>query len=156
MFLPEATEKVINDTDPYNPNLYKTQEEVAAERGLVCKYPKPNELFVDIDSEEQLNEFQRRLHAFKIHDHKFLYAHDTYTQSNSGAPHYHCVITFPESETFTELERIAYQAALNDDPLKVFLSVLRVSRGVSNPTTFFEKPEQETKPEQQQEDKYPW
>jgi hypothetical protein len=106
------------------------QEWVAEERGQIAIYPKENELFIDIDSEEQLKEFYRR--AF----HLGISLEDIKVTSSKTEGHKHITIT--TQKTFTDLERIAWQAALNDDPLKVFLSVMRVHVGIQNPTTFFE------------------
>jgi hypothetical protein len=69
----------------------------------------------------------------------------TIKDSTGGLGHYHIYMKF-KHKGFNDLERIAFQAALADDPLKVFLSVARVLRGNPNPTTLFELP-----PEQQAE-----
>jgi len=123
-------------------NCFRSAEEVAEERGLIVVYPKPNEIQIDIDSEEQFVEFQRRLAFF---DEFFCGKDQTYdlrsNESASGYPKMHITMAFKD-RTFNDYERMVYQSALNDDPKRTFLGLARILNGKSNnpPTTLFEKP----------------
>jgi len=110
---------------------------VAESRGLVVVFPKENELQIDIDSPEQLAEFFRRLN-YLCDSPLFNYNSHKLTTSNSGKGHHH--VTIVCDRTFTEVERMMLQAALNDDPLRVFLNARRWLYGIENPSRLFEKP----------------
>ncbi len=112
-------------------------EEVAAKRGQVVVFPKPNQLQIDIDDIDQLNEFERRL--------GFLFGwfpEGTKIDRNpSKSPdHLHITITFPQDKVFSEWERLAMQSALNSDPIREYLNVARLLAGVQNPTRLFQSP----------------
>lgn len=116
---------------------------VAEKNGLIVVMPNPDQIQIDIDSEEQMDKFYRRLASFMNTKFKPRFEIGSgivsVAESKSGHPKYHITITFPGHE-FTELERILYQAALNDDPLRVFLNLRRYHIGVENPSRLFEKP----------------
>lgn len=125
-------------------NCFRSAEDVAEERGLIVVYPKPNEIQIDIDSEEQFVEFERRLAFFD----EFFWGKDlTYdkkvTESASGYPKRHITMAFKDRE-FNHYERMVYQAALNDDPKRTFLGLARIFSGKSTnpPTTLFERSEE--------------
>ena len=130
--------KSIDEQNEYN--CFRSAEEVANERGLIVVYPKPNQLQIDIDSEEQWTEFMRRKEFF---DEFFWGGSITYdikiTDSASGQPKKHITMTFKDRE-FDHYQRMVYQAALNDDPKRTFLGLARLLRGESDnpPTTLFE------------------
>jgi hypothetical protein len=128
----EATPSRHDTEDKYDWS--KDPSLVAAERGLVVVFPKENQLQIDIDSDAQATEFRRRLDAFP-----WIYEIED-KPSASGLPNRHVTLTI-EDKTFTEVERMFWQAALNDDPLRVFLNALRYDAGVENPSRLFEKPE---------------
>lgn len=117
-------------------DVFTDPEEVAARRGLIVVFPEDNQLQIDIDSEEQYEEFNRRFASFDF----FYKAQITVTPSASGLPNRHVTITHP-TETFETVERMMWQAALNDDPVRVFLNALRHADGQENPCRFFEVPE---------------
>ena len=121
-------------------NFDESAEEVASAKGLVVVFPEDNQLQIDLDSDEAYKEFDRRLEAFELSDTHFESASVVITPSASGLPHRHVTITFPR-RTFDESPRMLLQAALNDDPLRVFLNARRFIFGVKNPTRLFEKPE---------------
>jgi len=154
---PQAVPKSEHDfEDEYN--FDESAEEVAAKRGLIVVKPADNQLQIDIDSEEALIEFWRRFNCFvMVKPFEFEFSHhqvDVKPSQRQG--HYHVTITV-EGKTFSPLERIAYQAALNDDPLRVFLNMRRVYVGVEDPTRLFEKPQQESiKPTKPIVDDFPW
>src|SRR5690242_13112282 len=90
-------------------------EEKAKELGLAVRYPAPNELFVDIDSEEQLRAFDGLFAIFCEHCDELENLSDlkptcVRTPSPSGKPgRYHIVVTLPV-DVPTQKERIIWQA----------------------------------------------
>ena len=113
-------------------------EDVATKRGLVVVYPGDNELQIDIDSEEQYQEFIRRFNAFEC---DALYPCSLLiTPSASGLPKRHATISCPYKR-FTTVERLMWQAALNDDPFRVYLNAVRFANGDKTPSRLFEKPD---------------
>ena len=117
-----------------NPN---DLDEVARSRGMRCERPAPNELFVDIDSAEQLVRFDRAIVALKT-----VHPECTYTHAGSKTPgHYHVRVTMPHN--VTPLERVAYQARLGSDPKREALALLRNRKGVRGEdlSVFFERKE---------------
>lgn len=112
-------------------------EEVAAKRGLIVVFPADNQLQIDIDSEEQYQEFERRIGGFEVdalHPCKI-----TILPSASGLPKRHATITC-DDRTFSTVERHMWQAALNDDPFRVYLNAVRYADGDEHPSRLFEKP----------------
>ena len=114
-------------------------EEVAKERWLIVVLPQDNQLQIDIDSDAAYEEFYRRFDSFDFHLTKYGHPTVTAKPSASGLPNQHITLTF-KGVVFSESERIALQAALNDDSLRTFLNVKRMAHGVENPTRLFEKP----------------
>lgn len=111
----------------------KLAEDVATSRGLVVVLPNANQLQLDLDTDEAYEEFWRRLETLDL---------DCNIKENfsaSGSPHRHIYLTFKD-RVFSEVERILIQAALNDDPLRVFLNTRRLLSGIPNPTRLFESP----------------
>lgn len=113
------------------------------EQGYVVLSPLPNEAFIDIDTEEDYNEFLDRFEFFKHYIYgrvgsfrALLPISFTETPSKSGFPKRHIVVKFPFN--LTEGERIAVQFALNSDPVREFLSTLRHICDEPRPTVFFE------------------
>lgn len=118
-------------------------EEKAKELGLVVRYPAPNELFIDIDSQGELYNFESLFDIFCEH-----YWDDVpedgpvpsfvMTPSPSGKPgRYHIVVTLPR-EVPSQKERIVWQALLGSDATREALAYF-----VDNRCCFFEKPAQE-------------
>jgi hypothetical protein len=123
-------------------------EEVAESRGLVCVFPKPNQLQIDLDSDAAYDEFNRRLNHYQKIGSMFLthLINKSVTISASGLPNRHVTLSFEESVQFDDMHRLAYQAALGDDPLRVFLGAARIMRNVQTPFTLFEKEGENGKP----------
>lgn len=124
-------------------------EEKAKDLGLVVRYPASNELFVDIDSEEQSKAFDDLFKIFCEHywgDIVELTLEEsvgaeqpppvfTRTPSPSGKPgRYHVVVTLPR-DVPTQKERIIWQALLGSDTKREALAYF-----VDNRSCFFEKP----------------
>jgi hypothetical protein len=96
--------------------------------------PKPNELFIDIDREEDLEQFHKNVSWFG----DFITSH-TITKSPSGKPgHYHIVVTLNRAVR-DAFERIGLQAILGSDRLREALSWRNAVNGSGIPTCFFEK-----------------
>jgi hypothetical protein len=107
----------------------------ADKRGLDVRVPKNNELFIDIDSEEQLAMFHRQLAVFL----KRTDAAWSMRPSPGGLPyHVHIVVTLTK-RVVTNAERILLQAVLGSDPMRELLSWERIEIGDPHPTLFFEK-----------------
>lgn len=104
-------------------------------RGQVVVLPGPRELFVDIDSVDQLKMFFDRIEKLKA---QFEEGHVNYVirSSRSGGDRFHIVVTLPLP--LQPFERIAYQAILGSDPVRELLSIARINYGCEHPTIFFE------------------
>lgn len=133
--------EISHGREEYDP--FEDPYQIARRNVWNCIVPQPNQLFIDIDTEDQLKEFNRRLGFFTgILDGAMMPSSpEPYTieelPSPSGGQHMHIVMTF-HFRTFTDIERIAYQAALGDDPTRVWLSVARVDGKFDPPVTFFQ------------------
>jgi len=91
-------------------------------RGCVIVHPRPNQLFLDIDDEDHRAVFDE---LFPRMAEVWPGVSYEIRESPSGAPgHYHIVVTMPRD--FTELERIALQAALGSDQKQALYSLVRV------------------------------
>jgi hypothetical protein len=107
----------------------------ATKKECVIVRPKPNELFIDIDNENQLESFKKAIGVF-IKTHLCTYE---MIPSSSGKPnHFHIRVTLG-GETVDARTRILYQAVLGSDPVREVLSLLRLERDDPMPTIFFEK-----------------
>lgn len=111
----------------------------AAVKGCIVVLPKPNELFVDIDSADALATFKV---AIKKIEEGFT---DSLTYNQRPSPsgregRFHITVTLPRNVKSHE-ERILLQALLGSDPIRELVSWGRVQRRAPEPTLFFEKPE---------------
>ena len=120
-------------------------EEFAASKGLVVVFPSTGQLQIDIDNEEQLKTFYRRLEDLRNTTYQ-TYEVISMKPSSSGKP-FHLHITIEVQEPIgskpiklTEAERICLQFTLGSDPIRETINVLRYMRGSKNPTRLFEKP----------------
>ncbi len=109
--------------------------EIAVEKakalGCTVVFPKPNELFLDIDTEASMRRFVRGVSRLR----RVSYV---VRSSPSGLPgRYHIVVTMPRP--VSPLERIALQAMLGSDLTRELLSWMRIQRGIDEPTLFFER-----------------
>lgn len=120
-------------------NCLLSAEDAAAEKGLIVVRPGPNQLQIDLDTEAAYIEFKRRLDYFRF-DKGFT---KQVNPSASGLPHRHVTLTFRD-RTFEPWERIALQAALGDDPIRVYLNAKRYDNHQEDPSRLFEKPTQLT------------
>jgi len=117
-------------------NRYAEALAVAKEKGCVIVAPKPNELFIDIDEEEQLDVFKGQIkRVIEVFGKRVSW---NQRSSPSGLPgRYHIVVTLPVE--VTAVERIALQACLGSDLVREILSWARMRLGHDLPTCFFEK-----------------
>ena len=115
-------------------------------------FPKPNELQIDIDSEEAYQTYLRRIKAFKA----YYNCSEVVTPSKSGLPKRHIVISvesykaIPKSEyiingkfgstakSFSNVERVAWQAILGSDPARELLSLIQIEEADPSPVLFEE------------------
>lgn len=110
-------------------------EEQAKAKGCVVVEPKPNELFIDIDREEDLEFFHKNIvHVAK----RCSLTVEMRPSLRKG--HFHVVVRFADRELML-WERIAFQAVLGSDRVRELISVFRLLDGDKAPTLFFEKPE---------------
>ena len=113
-------------------------EAEATGKGLVVRYPEPNELFIDIDSAAQFAEHTKLLAMFQRGEACAV----LYTPSPSGLPgRQHCVVTL-QRPVRDAAERVHLQALLGSDLKREMLGWLRHQRGADEKRTslFFEKP----------------
>ena len=102
-------------------------EEYAKEKGLVVRYPAPNELFIDIDS-ETARELHESLLGILGNVFGMLLPFDV-TPSPSGKPgRYHVVVTLPR-DVKDETERLMLQAMLGSDPKRELLGYMHLLDG---------------------------
>ena len=110
-------------------------EKIAEEKNCTLLVPKPNELFIDIDSLDALDEYRKRLQVLRDND---IDHNVRMLTSKSGNKH--IIITLP-FEVSDEL-RVAFQAALGSDPKRELLACLRILAKVEVVTVLF-RPKEE-------------
>lgn len=113
----------------------ETWQEARA-KGYSVKFPRPDELFIDIDDEFGMEMFKRGLEVLR----SFKLGAKIVRQmpSLSGKPgRYHIVVSILED--LEPLERLVYQAALGSDPKRELLGIQHFKNGEKRPTIFFEK-----------------
>lgn len=113
------------------------REKSALERGCSVVTPRPNELFLDIDTDEDLETFKGQISLLELYFEGDDIAWRA-AQSPSGRPgRYHVTVTVPRF--VDEQERVALQACLGSDRKRELLSLKRIRQGHISPTCFFEK-----------------
>ena len=106
----------------------------AKKDGLWVILPAPNELLIDIDTEEQYQTFLKALPRFERVE---LIQDWREEPSRSGLPARHIYVQLHKD--IDALERIALQACLGSDLRRESLSLIRWLRDDPNPTLFFEE-----------------
>lgn len=106
--------------------------EQAGREGREVVLPKPNQLFIDIDSEAGFALFMAQIERLR----QFEFAYMTITPSASGFPNRHIVVDLDRD--LADTERIAFQAAMGGDPIRELLGLIRISHGDPHPTLFLE------------------
>lgn len=117
---------------------------VAIERGLDLVLPEPNEVFLDIDNDEDLKWYEATITevdppGFVPRNGEVLRLTETRrTRSQNGGWH----ITLEAEDCHLQpLERVCIQACLGSDRHREYLSFLRIFGHMQRPaTTFFEVP----------------
>ena len=117
-------------------------ERIAASRGCYLRTPLDHELFLDIDSAQALEQFEKLWKVFIAHCRHVGHSDPTkeITPSASGEPgHYHIVIRL--GWRVSALERVMLQACLGSDPMRELLSWRRANEDSEEDviTVFFEK-----------------
>ena len=123
---------------------YETREEYMdrmTKEGFKVFLPSPNELFIDIDSEEMYSTFQERLDYLNFAINLRGDKHPTYVEapSKSGLPRRHIVMTSPDFRKLSVTQKLVLQIFLGSDPVKELLSLFRVIDGDKHPCIFIEK-----------------
>ncbi len=109
--------------------------EVARQKGCVVRFPEPNQLFIDIDSEEAFQIFTEQWDEFSALVGGVAFV---VTPSKSGLPRRHVVATLHEPIT-DPFARIALQAFFGSDLRHELLSWYAAKAGTTDqPTMFFE------------------
>lgn len=107
-------------------------------QGYAIVLPKPNELQIDIDTDEQFAIFERASESMARNwwlD-SGMYSIEI-NPSKSGLPSRHVTITLPFD--VTPWQRVALQASLGSDPMRELLSSIRLMKGDVAPTLFVEQ-----------------
>lgn len=113
----------------------KSPEDKASALGLVVRYPKEDELFLDIDSEEAWNLHVSLFKIFREHEDPDAVA--VRNPSPSGKPgRYHVIVTLSRPVKSVE-ERIIFQALLGSDTKRELIAYVD-----DRATCLFEKPEE--------------
>ena len=103
-------------------------------QGYMIVYPAPNELQIDMDTEEHYQLFKRQFDSL-LREHPD--AHCIIKPSRNGLLGRHATIAMPFA--MSDAERMAWQAALGSDPFRELMSLFRIKRGDNHPTLFVEK-----------------
>lgn len=108
----------------------------AAEKaGLVCVFPKPNELQIDIDDAESMKVWKRHRQVLEMY---WGIVNEDIQPSRSGKPNrYHITVTVGRG--LKDLERCALQAMCGSDRMRELLSLVQVLENDPHPTLFVEK-----------------
>jgi hypothetical protein len=122
--------------DRYGTLSYERSCKRAKDKGLVVKHPQPNELFLDVDTREQIETFERNVEVLR----RWVGVKSVVrTASPSDRPYrFHYVVTM--HHPVTAFERIALQAALGSDPMREMLSLMRIYQNNPHYCLFFEHP----------------
>jgi len=116
-----------------NPNS-RVAEERAEREDLSVVYPKPNELFVDIDNEHSYQLFIKQMDIMR----KYVGATAmSVSPSKSGLPKRHIIVTL--TKNVTEIERVALQAMIGSDRVRELLGYIQAKNNDPHPTLFLEK-----------------
>lgn len=114
-------------------------EVVAANLGRVVRYAKPNELFIDLDSDDEFKAFLDRY--ARMRQFSDLLSGYSVTPSPSGRPgRSHVVVQL--TRDFTANERILLEACLGSDPARAWCAMreLAAGRPEDKCSVFFERP----------------
>lgn len=110
----------------------------AEARGCTVLVAEPNQLFIDLDSQEAVDHFDAMLLDWNQHTGSHYLVIDDRYYSSSGAPKQHVVLRFAnDGPRLTVPEQIALQASLGSDRKKEMLTLLRLWTGIDLPIRLF-------------------
>jgi hypothetical protein len=116
-------------------------EDAAAEQNCKVVYPKPNQIQLDIDTDDQYELFLRR---FQDMYNRLNWDYEVEEkESKSGLPHRHITITITNGPLIDERDRLLLQTMLGSDQVRESLNIFRYFCGIENPTRLFEPIEEE-------------
>ena len=95
--------------------------------------PEPNELFIDIDSAEDYEEFWKNWSVLRQYEKGYVRYN---VHSKSGLPNRHIIIEL--KRILSPYERVALQCALGSHRMRELLTVLDYMHHVKDPVFFFE------------------
>lgn len=101
--------------------------------GRTVIFPKPNELFLDIDTQEDFDLLPQRIDELERRM-EFRCEITDVTPSSSGMPH--CHVTVRATQEFEHIERAALQLALGSDRKREMHGIRRAMNDVEHPTLF--------------------
>jgi hypothetical protein len=106
----------------------------AAAEDLDIIFPQNDELQIDLDNEHSFILFQNQMHVLQHHEKGISWK---VTTSRNGPPGRH--VTVQLEWKVTPLERIGLQAILGSDRIRELLGYIRLRRGETHTTLFFER-----------------
>ncbi len=112
-----------------------TIETLAAKAALTNRlviFPEANQLFIDLDSQQDVVMFLERLELLN----RFEVAAVTSVTESHTDDHYHAVVTL--SREPSPWERVATQAALGSDRKRELLAIINRTGDMPGPNCFFE------------------
>lgn len=119
----------------YGASLEVTRK-IAKEKDLELIFPKPSELFIDIDAEEDLRLVDRGMAALtRMYADARIIRHSPSPSGRKG--HYHVVIDV--GEPLKEKDRLILQAVCGTDPKASLCGLAQLNRGEKQVSRFFEK-----------------
>jgi hypothetical protein len=124
----DLLQKVL-EADTYFESRIEYMKRIQSE-GFTVYLPAPNELLIDIDTEESYELFLRVVGRMEDEFQAPLGIKETI--SKSGPPHRHIIVTVPFELSNTQ--RIAFQAVLGSDLTRELLSLFRDLKGDPCPT----------------------
>jgi len=120
-------ENVVLNSNMYD--IFSKSTDKAASMGLLCIFPKDNEVQLDLDSEVAFEEFTKRHKMLSNYFESML----PYKKTESKTPgHYHITVELPI--TVDHIERLAIQSILGSDPMREMFNLYRYL-GTGNPDT---------------------
>ena len=133
----------LKEEEIYDPNEARKEFVRRMEKeGYEVLLPAEDELFIDIDSAEQREIFERNFGILKNNWRKEfngpIPTMESSKPSKSGWPCCHVVVKVP-FPLVSDFHRIAWQGALGSDPIRELLSLIRCLNGDEHPTLFVEK-----------------
>ena len=117
--------------------------EKAKKSGSVVVYPKPNQLQLDIDSDDDL---QIHLTHLSILTNQYGRIESIQTIPSQRSGHWHVTLTFQSHVIFDAPTRLLLQAALGSDRKRELLGFMLHLMQDQHPTLFIEKSNGQEKP----------